>query len=415
MIRKAALLLPAALVLLASPQALRAGTIRKAVDGELLTVDGVRVLKVRGTPFERGRAHGILLGREMMDIVNAFLTGPRAKAYREKLMPVLPLAFRWPPHIEAELKGLFEGVEETLPEADRRISALDRTLRLDDVKAFNTLGDWAALACSSLSAWGASTEGGRTLAGRNFDYVLPGGAHKMQILLAEPAADGRKAFVTVTFPGSIGAITFLNEEGVFGAVHDVHVKPEGTPLGNTPRLTTLRLIAESASPTSAIETALALCRKHRSLYGNNFHIAAPNLPGVERTAAVIEYDADTETDGGATLRLPAGGGLPRIWNTNHYRSRAPPKKCGRFASIDEAFQKATAEGAVLDVAGMKAVIGAGSASITMHEVVVELKARRIHIALQQRMFTSAAKATFHLVRWEDLFGEAEKEDGEEAF
>ncbi|MHC4598172.1 MAG: C45 family autoproteolytic acyltransferase/hydrolase [Planctomycetota bacterium] len=383
--------------------------------GELFTVDGARVLKVWGTPRQRGRAHGLLLGREMMEVINAFLQGGRAKKFEQRVTPLVDLLFRWPKPIAEELEGLLEGLEKAVPEAKRKIASLDRTVTLNDLKAFNTLGDWLALACSTCTAWGASTEGGKTLVGRNFDYFLPPAALKHQLLIAQCAGEGTKAFVTVSFPGNLGVITFLNEDGVFGAVHDVHRLPEQPLPGYTPRLITLRMIAERVGPKNGLQEALALCRKHRSLYGNNFHIAVPAGGGADAPAGVIEYDSDGETDKGATLRLPGGEKPPRLWNTNHYRSRAPPSRCPRYAKLDEVFSEFIAGGKRFDVAGMKRLMKSAVQPSTMHQIIAELETMTFHLALQKKLLIPASEEPFHVVRWEDLFGKRqakEKEDSE---
>ncbi|MHC4777615.1 MAG: C45 family autoproteolytic acyltransferase/hydrolase, partial [Planctomycetota bacterium] len=337
--------------------------------GELFTVDGAQVLKLWGTPRERGRAHGTLLGRKVMAIVNSFLVGSRASKYEEKLAPMVPVLFSWPRHIEEELQGLLEGMEGSLPREALEIKALGRKLTLDDLKAFNSLGDWQSLACSTLTAWGQYTEGGRTLVGRNFDYFLPPVALRNQLLVVHCPSGARKAFVTVSFPGNLGAITFMNSKGVFGAIHDVHVLPTERGLGYTPRLVTLRLAAETAGGPRALEEALALCRKHRSLYGNNFHFAFPSRAGGKHPAAVIEYDSDRSRENGATLRTAPDRDRNRLWNTNHYRLRAEATKCRRFSRLDTRFGELSASGKRIDVEAMKALMKSAVQPSTMHQVV----------------------------------------------
>jgi len=391
------------------------GAERSVEHGLLFEVDGVRVLRVGGTPRERGQAHGELLGREIMEFLNGFLVGKRAKLFEKKVLPMIPLMFRWPAHIREELEGMIEGVEKTLTEEERTVASLGRTLKIDDLKAFNTLGDWISLSCSTLSAWGASTVGGRTLVGRNFDFVLPEQALKAQLVIAHEPGPGRKAFHTVSFPGNLGAITALNEDGVFVSVHDVHVLPKKPGLGYTPRLVTLRLIAERASRNDAVKTALDICRKHRSIYGNNFHGASPASKGDNPFGAVIEYDSDFQVDRGATLRTVKRPGPSGIWNTNHYRSRAPPGGCPRYARLTEGFETLAGEGRRLDVEAMKNLIRRASVRITMHVAVADLESRTLHLALQRRLFLSAGKEPFHTLKWNDVFGAPETAEDDSEF
>jgi hypothetical protein len=45
----------------------------------------------------------------------------------------------------------------------------------------------------------------------------------------------------------------------------------------------------------------------------------------------------------------------------------------------------------------------------MHQVVADLEARTLHIALQKRLFVSASKEDFHVVTWDAVFAEGGKE------
>jgi hypothetical protein len=389
------------LLLCASPAL--AGEPAKDLKGSLFEVDGVKVLRVWGTPKERGFAHGALAGRHLVAIVNGFLAGDRAEAYRQKV-PLLLALFRFPPHLEEEMRGILEGIEAALPAEERVVQALGRAVTIEDVRAFNCLGDWAPLGCSTFSAWGNASEGGRTIVGRNFDYLLPLEALQSQLILAEEAAEGRKAFLTVSFPGNLGAITFLNESGVFGAVHDVRVLPKALQPGYTPRLATLRLIAEGADAAGASGLAMRLCREKASLYGNIFHLAVPFRGGAQ-AALAVEYDSDRSQDGGATLRMPEGEGAAILWNTNHYRARGAPEECGRFAALQAAYEKLAAAGKKIGVEDMKDLIRAASVDFTIHVAVAEPDARTLHVALQAAPGKSAAKEPFHKVRWQDAFPE----------
>ncbi|MCU0722783.1 MAG: C45 family peptidase, partial [Planctomycetes bacterium] len=390
------LLAPALLAAAALCPSALAGEPPKEVKGRLFETDGVRVLRVWGTPRERGYAHGALAGAQMIAIVNAILTGDRAETYKQRV-PMLLAMFRWPPHLEEEMRGVLEGVEATLPPDKRKVAALGRAVSLEDVKAFNCLGDWSSMGCSTFSAWGNATEGGRTIVGRNFDYLLPLEALQYQLILAEEAAEGRKAFLTLSFPGNLGAITFLNEGGVFGSVHDVHVLPRALNPGFCPRLAALRLIAEGAEPGDASGPALKICREKPTFYGNVFHLASPFRGGAQ-PAAAIEYDSLRDQDSGATLRLPEGEGAAVLWNTNHYRVRSAPEACRRYEALGTAFEALAAAGKKIGVEEMKDLIRKASVDMTINVTVADLEARTLHVALQKVPGTSAAKEPFHKVR-----------------
>src|SRR5262245_35344561 len=82
--------------------------------GKLTNHDGVRILYLWGTPYERGYAHGRLLAHEILDIADHYITSAfrlaggrgfeRLTRQSEALMTVAP------PY-EAELRGLLAGIK----------------------------------------------------------------------------------------------------------------------------------------------------------------------------------------------------------------------------------------------------------------------------------------------------------------
>lgn len=308
---------------------------RPALTGSLDTVKGVRVLRLSGTPREMGLTHGWLMAEEILDGFDAYLLkNPLvggAKGYTSRVLPMVEKSMTWSPEEVAELEGIIEGMTAKLGDAMMQ-KGLDRKFDLRDLKALNSYGDWYMFACAAVSVWGDLTPDGGTITARNFDFPPAPVLYRTQMLLAyAPKEAGRKRWVTVGFPGLIGVISGMNEDGVGIFVHDVN--PKDRKMGATgvrSRLLALREALEISGAQGAPQRVNDVLKGLTSWMGNNIHVTSP-FDGTHVPAAVIEYDGD-ETDGeGVTFRLPD----PKdtwVVCTNHYRVRSTPRKCVRYGT-----------------------------------------------------------------------------------
>lgn len=319
-----------------------------SLTGSLETIEGVPVLRLWGTPRERGYAQGWLLADEILAGADQGLRsffGGNPGLYAERVLPLAARVFAFDEDETAEIEGLVDGIRARRP--DGTVPFLGRLPTVDDSKVLNTFGDWYALGCSSAAVWGSRTRDGTAAAVRNFDFMrmdLPivgqhvrvvaprgapstdRGAPSTEPPEGEPtdgeasrgggSRDVRPArthgWVGVSYAGSIGTVTAMNDDGVYVAIHDVFVRPGvGDFLErNVPRLLALRRLVETLPAEGAVEKAAELCRSWGTLFGNNFLVATPE-PAGGLPAGVLEYDARGDREGGVTLRgpdAPSGGG-----------------------------------------------------------------------------------------------------------
>ena len=100
--------------------------------GTFLRVDGVGVLTVWGTPEERGYAHGWLLARPVLDMVDVVcgthLLLSDTEDYGKKILPLIE-RFVFEKDDEAELEGILAGVKARLGE-EAVLSRIGRPLTL---------------------------------------------------------------------------------------------------------------------------------------------------------------------------------------------------------------------------------------------------------------------------------------------
>jgi len=389
------------------------------VTGRYEVRDGQRMLTLWGTPRERGFAQGYLLAEEILDGVTHdfqhIMNAQFRQLYNALVTKVVVPRFTFSDRELAEIEGLFAGVKARLPAERLQLEALGRPFELIDLKALNTFGDWYGLGCSSLAAWGELTKDGKLLVGRNFDFPAFDLVLKHQYVFVRAPDGDLPGQVGVTYPGCIGTLTGMNVHGVFVAIHDVRVKPtlDKALRRNVPRLLAVRRLLEQTEGADACTAARDLVRTWPTLYGNNLMVAAPRRKDGAPCAAVLEYDWRSEVDAGCTMRIAdAASELPKdappavcLACTNHHRCREEPAGYvelfprWRYEALS-AVKTETKPDKPLDVAGMfgwmaraafpqggkvqesaTSLYGEERHHGTLHEVVAEPEAARLHVKL----------------------------------
>lgn len=343
-------LLALTLCLLASPTLLAQET-SAPINGRLEVVEGQRTLTLWGTPAERGRAHGVLLARDLKTCIETDFTrfletaGLTPKVYESLLLKGVVPGFQFDPDEIAEMEGILAGMAEALSEEERVIELLGRPMHLGDLKAINTVGDWTSLSCSTVAFDGALTPSGFPAVVRNFDYPAMLSLLQMQhVVVVRPTEEGRIGYAGVSHPGGIGIMTGMNAQGVFVSVHDVHVKPSLTDAmkRNVPRLVALRRLVSRVRAAGAVEQAQGLLKGWPTLYGNNIFVVTRTRNEDQPFAGVFEYDKRKKLEGGVTLRrndamLETDESF--LVCTNHFRKRgfddseSPRSRCRRYRAL----------------------------------------------------------------------------------
>lgn len=302
------------------------------IAGSLETVEGVRVLRLWGaTPFDRGYAHGYLLGAEIVELFESAVLDPRMledhRQYESAVRQGFLAKMRFGPERGEELRGMMDGIAASCEPSELRLKRLARNLDVRDLEAVNCAADWYRFMCSSFSAWGDGRGGGEMVTARNLDFfTLPGLNTKHLIIAYLDAGPNRKRWVSLAWPGLIGAYTAMNEQGVTLSLHDAQGRPaSGAPAGGgfVPRALALRDALEAATAANAVEDVRRVLSLKPSICGNNVHVSGP-FSNQAQPAAVFEYDGDRAVDGGVTLRLADQHARQRgdwLACTNHYVQR----------------------------------------------------------------------------------------------
>ena len=84
---------------------------KEVKNGKLRRIDGVMVLSLNGSAYERGVAHGELLGAQIMDFLQFFLLEdmfPSPVAYESSFLPALRAKAALTPQFELSVRGIIE-------------------------------------------------------------------------------------------------------------------------------------------------------------------------------------------------------------------------------------------------------------------------------------------------------------------
>jgi len=198
-----------------------APVIGQAFNGAILQQDldtsgtGYTVMKVWGTYYEMGYAHGHLLGNQVDEMATS-LKNYVGLTY-DLLKPQISNTF-FPPDMIDEINGIVAGVKEVVPGS---------AITAEDLMMLNTFADWGySPACRSHSCWGSYVSSPvKTLSTRRTDYPSSQVSELFDfiniVLCAyEPTDSSKIRWVNLSMPGIIVSATSVNEYGTIVSIHD---------------------------------------------------------------------------------------------------------------------------------------------------------------------------------------------------
>lgn len=377
------------------------------------TLHGYPVLVLRGNHYERGKAHGVLVGKDIVRVFNGTILPLLAlqdrRMWDEKFV-ARSRQFAFPERYERELTGMLAGIEEVLPNReDRMLPALGRILDLDDLKAINCLSDLLRMGCSSFAAWGERTKSGEILVARNLDYMALPLSQSMMLLAVDPEEEGLKSTIDVSAFGAVGATTIVNEEGVFAAIHDARGQSPTARSGWIPRTLAIRSAVEIAGDAQpAVDVARALQNVPVSV-GTNLHVVGPRTDTPQALPGVVEWDS-AELGSGLTLRRPHNADADEMLCTNHYLARPGGTNFGssswRLRTLDGDLARHAESGKPIDATAAKKMlddVARNGAVVTHLSVIAWPQTRKMLVARSPVFTVSATRGGWVEVDWPALF------------
>ncbi len=276
-------------------------------------VEGIRVAHCVGEADAWGKAYGEAFKDEIQGLYKGYVLASAGDQMQLAMQAVHIMETHVPDEYKAMLKSLSEGCGLTYDEA------LSAQCYADLLQM---------LMCSTFVALGDASADGKPIFGRNMDYPTRGVLHEHTIVTVFHRGEG-KSFLTIGFPGMMGAVSGMNDRGLSIAVMNVF-SPDMTPDG-MPYLLMFRSVLETCA---TVDEAAELIKKTPRTTPNN--LMACDAEG----AAVIEFSPKA-----VEVRRPAEG---RIWSTNHFESDAmsnktdpnEPTTCRRYGFLAEELPKA---------------------------------------------------------------------------
>jgi len=315
---------------------------RRTDHGALRRMKGFTVLQLHGTARERGYAHGFLAGPQIKDFFEFYVledSWQSAARYEAEFAPFLRTHFDYDPEYLAEVDAVLEGMEAS--GMDMGVEWLGRDFQQVDLLAINAYIERRAAqpsspappapagpACTQFAFWGETTQGselaGGLIAGRNMDGEVD--LRKVTVshfllFAVDPSEPGRRRWVSAMWPGFVGTITGLNEEGLYSMENAGGTGPGPVVDGLTPCSWVQRNILENAGAESTAESVGSAIDAFRSEGGGTFGAGSVILWAVPyRGQGAPAFVSEGDRFGGA-IRKP-GEVAPAhpfgIMASNHY-------------------------------------------------------------------------------------------------
>ncbi|NPV63125.1 MAG: hypothetical protein HPY61_10960 [Methanotrichaceae archaeon] len=292
--------------------------------------NGIKVLHIKGSPYQMGYQHGFLLAEEIGLMINRTLlataayvaaqTGSDTKRAEELLRAGQQEA---EPHLPPELRQEMEGIADGAKGAGSDVTLSQVMLwntnydqwciychpqyrQRDGSDASNSAGSAMTIGpaggCSSFCAWDDWAGGdGRLIFGKNEDnFNMPEQLDSRLLVVADPSQGFGHAFMT--YPGMVGLDGGLNESGMemMTQLNSMqHESMKGCGIAVFTRL----LLTYAGS----LDQAIQIFRLHPGCAGIAYQLADAGA----RKAAVVETSSDR-----IAIRHPMPE-VKALWQTNH--------------------------------------------------------------------------------------------------
>ena len=310
---------------------------KTAEHGRLRWIKGLPVLQLFGAPEQRGYAHGNLIARQILDFFEFYIIEESWRSYQryqDIFYPFLKTRFNCPAEFIAECDAVIKGMKDS--GVDMKIPHLNREFDRYDLLAINAYIERRAVnpvatpsSCTQFAFWGRQTQTSELASGliaaRNMDGecdIRKVTVSHFLLFAVDPADPERKRWFSAMWPGFIGTISGINEDGLYSMENAGPSGPGPVVGGIVPCSWTQRFILENAgadaTPTSILQMMQPFACEGGGVTtpGSIILWAAPNQ-GQEYPAFVYEGDRN-----GGVMRLPTN--VPpidpeNIMASNHHK------------------------------------------------------------------------------------------------
>ncbi len=256
--------------------------------GSLKILHGIPLVILQGTPYEIGFQHGSLLKDQISALFQSYL-GRFIYSFSYELKLAKRMESFIPLNYREEIRGLAEASDLSYDEV------LVMTCFLDLHKV---------AACSTLVVHDQSSENGEILFGRNLDFPALGVANQAHVIFAIKPEKGLP-FVSIGWPGLIGSLSGMNDQGLSMAMMLVYGHTRSDHLQGIPFPLCYRSLLEECR---TVPEAISQLKKQDYAVCNNIMLADAG-----RDAALVE----AHTQSFDVLKDQSD--FPVLRCTNHFR------------------------------------------------------------------------------------------------
>ena len=279
-----------------------------------LNADGLWVMSVAGSAFERGEAIGKLAedllymqekafadklfemvpSRRYRDFLHYFIT-----IFNRRLGSSVPLEYR------QEIKAMSTSCTHELDDFGNPYERQMQYHSAHDIG--HVMQDYMLVGCTSFAAWGRESADSSLIIARNFDFYMGEEFARNKLVLFEKPDSGH-AFVSVTWPGMLGVLSGMNTAGLTVTINAA--KLETPSMSATPISLLTKKILQYASN---LEEAWQIAGEYNTFVSESILVGSVN----DGRAVIIE-----KTPSAMSMYDPADrdSSVTHIVCTNHYQS-----------------------------------------------------------------------------------------------
>ncbi|MCD0469470.1 C45 family peptidase [Flavobacterium sp. JAS] len=246
---------------------------------------GLWELYVEGDPFQIGLTTGALSDSLLKKQEQIFFSKIKDLIPSKFEQKMLRYFLKWynrklysnvTPEYQSEIYGVSQ---YTSLDFDNIAPQYQRSLYLHAAHDIgHALQDLALVGCSSFAAWGEKSETGNLILGRNFDFYVSDAFAENKIIAFINPKEGHK-FMMVTWPGMIGAVSGMNQEGLTVTINAS--KSKIPMIAKTPISVVTREILQHAA---TIDEAIAIAKKRKVFVSESIMVGSAH----DNKAVLIE-------------------------------------------------------------------------------------------------------------------------------
>jgi hypothetical protein len=185
--------------------------------------EGLPVIRLKGSPFDMGYAHGVLMKDRIHTLERDFLQAIRGYVPEDWKLDLLRnyIIFRnrrlsqyVPPEYRLQIYGTSLGCPDIHPEQGNYYNRMLNYHAAHDISYMmidNPLVSKAG--CTAFAAWNTATEGGHLITARNFDWEAPEAFSRDRVVILCEPANGIP-FISLAWAGMAGVVSGMNRAGV---------------------------------------------------------------------------------------------------------------------------------------------------------------------------------------------------------